>query len=122
MKKKQFNPLKTADGTIIDVWATWPDDNAKYPAILLFDEGYGINAHIRSVAERISREGYVVFIPDVYHRQGRLLQLPYGDSAPANDLARSIKTEDLHSDLKTTLTAMESFLYADHEKIGTLGF
>jgi carboxymethylenebutenolidase len=122
MKKKQFNPLQTPDGSVIDVWVTWPEEKAKYPAILLFDEGYGINAHIRSVAERLSREGYVVFIPDVYHRLGRQLQLSYGDIAAVHDHARSIDIEDLTLDLKTILSAMESFVYVDHTNIGTLGF
>ncbi len=122
MEKKQFNPLKTADGSVIDVWVTWPDEKEKYPAVLLFDEGYGINAHIRSVAERMSREGYVVFVPDLYHRLGRQLQLPYGDTASVLAFAASINIEALTVDLKATLSAMESFHFVDRNKIGTLGF
>ena len=112
----------TTDGSVIDVWVTWPDEKGRYPAILLFDEGYGINAHIRSVAERISREGYVVFVPDLYHRLGRQLQLPYGDTASVLAFAASINIEELTVDLKTILSAMESLHYADRNKIGSLGF
>jgi carboxymethylenebutenolidase len=122
MHKKQFNPLQTPDGSVIDVWVTWPDQRAKYPAILLFDEGYGINAHIRSVAERISREGYVVFIPDLYHRWGRQIQLSYEDITPVPDFVASLKIEELTEVVGTTLSAMESFIFVDREKIGTLGF
>jgi carboxymethylenebutenolidase len=122
MEKKQFNPLQTTDGSVIDVWVTWPDEKEKYPAVLLLDEGYGVNAHIRSVAERLSREGYVVFVPDLYHRFGRQLQLPYGDSASVLALAASINIGDLTVDLKTTLSAMEALHYVDRNKIGTLGF
>ena len=122
MEKKQFNPLKLTDGSVMDVWVTWPDGKERYPAILLLDEGYGINAHIRSVAERLSREGYVVFVPDLYHRMGKQLQLPYGDSASLLAWAESISTHGLVLDLKTTLAAMESFHHVDRNKIGTLGF
>ena len=107
MEKKQFNPLKMTDGSVIDVWVTWPDEKERYPAILLLDEGYGINAHIRSVAERLSREGYVVFVPDLYHRLGRQIQLSYGDTASVLACAASVTIEDLELDLKTTLSAME---------------
>jgi carboxymethylenebutenolidase len=122
MEKKQFNPLKMADGSVIDVWVTWPDEKNRYPAILLLDEGFGINAHIRSVAERLSREGYVVFVPDLYHRLGRQMQLSYGDTASALTCAKLISIEELTLDLKTTLFAMESLDCVDQSRIGALGF
>ena len=110
------------DGSVIDVWVTWPDEKERSPAILLLDEGYGINSHIRSVAERLSREGYVVFVPDLYHRLGRQVQLSYGDTASVLACAASITLEGLVLDLKTTLSAMESLNFVDRNKIGTLGF
>ena len=110
------------DGSVMDVWVTWPDEKERYPAILLLDEGYGVNAHIRSVAERLSREGYAVFVPDLYHRIVRQLQLSYGDSAGVLAWAGSISIHGLVLDLKTTLSAMESLHYVDRNKIGTLGF
>ena len=111
-----------SDGSVIDVWVTWPDEKNKYPGILLLDEGFGVNGHIRSVAERLSREGYVVFVPDLYHRLGRQLQLSYGDASSFQAIADSIKIEELAVDLKTTLSAMESLHYVDRNKIGALGF
>jgi carboxymethylenebutenolidase len=122
MEKKQFNPLKMTDGSVIDVWATWPDEKERYPAILLLDEGFGVNAHIRSVAERLSREGYVVFVPDLYHRLGKQLQLSYGDTASLLACVESIRPEELVADLKATLSAMDSQFFVDRSKIGTLGF
>jgi len=110
------------DGSVIDVWITWPDEKERYPAILLLHEGYGINAHIRSVAERLSREGYVVFVPDLYHRLGRQIQLSYWDTASVLACAASVTIEDLVLDLKTTLSATESLQNVDRNKIGTLGF
>jgi len=122
MEKKQFNPLKVTDGSIIDVWATWPGDNERFPAILLLDEGVGVNMHIRSVAERLAREGYAVFVPDLYHRLDRQLQLSYGDTAAILTCAGSIRLEDLVLDLKTTLSAMETLQFVDRNRVGALGF
>ncbi len=116
MEKKQFNPLKMTDASVIDVWVTWPDEKDKYPGILLLDEGFGVNEHIKSVAERLSREGYVVFVPDLYHRLGRQLQLSYGDTTSVQACTESIRIEELAVDLKTTLSAMESLHLAS---IGT---
>ena len=122
MENKQFNPVKVTDGSTIDVWATWPGNKERCPAILLLDEGVGVNTHIRSVAERLAREGYAVFVPDLYHRLGRQLQLSYGDTAAIASCAGSMTTEELALDLKTTLSAMESLRHVDANRVGALGF
>ena len=41
------------------------------PAVLVFQEIFGVNAHIRDVTERVAREGYVAIAPDYHHRAGR---------------------------------------------------
>jgi carboxymethylenebutenolidase len=122
MEKKQFNPLRMMDGSIIDVWVTFPDEKSIYPGIVLFDEGFGITPHIRSVAERLSREGYVVFVPDLYHRLGRQLQFSSGDQAAVLSCVETITIEDLALDLKTALLAMEELHFVDRDKIGAIGF
>ncbi len=40
--------------------------SAKAPAVLLFQEYWGVNDHIRDLGERLAREGYVVLAPDLY--------------------------------------------------------
>lgn len=47
-----------------------PDDGEARSAILVFMEIFGINAHIRDVAQRLAREGYVALAPDYFHRTG----------------------------------------------------
>lgn len=42
----------------------------KSPALILIQEWWGINAHIRNLAERFAREGFHTLAPDLYH--GRL--------------------------------------------------
>jgi carboxymethylenebutenolidase len=64
----------------------------------------------------------VVFVPDLYHRMGRQMQLSYGDTASVLAWAESITAHGLVLDLKTTLSAMDSLHYVDRNKIGTLGF
>lgn len=110
------------NGSTIDVWVTWPDAKERSAGILLLDEGFGITAHIKSVAERLCREGYVVFVPDLYHRLGRQLQLSYTDPSAVMACVRTITIEDLVLDLKTTLLAMENLDCVDRNKIGALGF
>jgi carboxymethylenebutenolidase len=54
-----------------------PQDEGKWPGVLLFMEIFGINHHIRSVADRVAGEGYVVLAPDFFHRTAPGIELGY---------------------------------------------
>jgi carboxymethylenebutenolidase len=38
------------------------------PAIMVLPEAFGVDKHIRDVAERLSKEGYLAIAPEVFHR------------------------------------------------------
>ena len=44
-----------------------PDDNAKHPGVVLIQEWWGIEPHIRDLAQRLAAEGFVVAVPDLFH-------------------------------------------------------
>ncbi|WP_337877835.1 dienelactone hydrolase family protein [Caldimonas sp.] len=47
------------------------------PGLVLFQEIFGVNAHIRAVAEHYALAGYVVLAPDVFWRQAPRVELGY---------------------------------------------
>lgn len=47
-----------------------PDDQKKYPAVIVFMDGLGYGAPIEGIAERIAKHGYVVLAPDLFYRAG----------------------------------------------------
>jgi carboxymethylenebutenolidase len=50
----------------------------KGPGILLLQEIFGVNRHIRAVAEQYAMVGFVVLAPDVFWRQQAGLDIGYG--------------------------------------------
>jgi len=46
-----------------------PDDGGKHPAIVAIQEWWGLVPHIKDVAERFAREGFITLAPDLYHGQ-----------------------------------------------------
>jgi carboxymethylenebutenolidase len=46
-----------------------PDDDKIYPGIVLIQEWWGIEPHIRELAQRLATEGFAVMVPDLYHGQ-----------------------------------------------------
>ncbi|HWO42797.1 MAG TPA: dienelactone hydrolase family protein [Candidatus Eisenbacteria bacterium] len=47
-----------------------PVKAGKYPSVIVIHENQGLNDHIRDVARRLAKEGYVALAPDYLSRQG----------------------------------------------------
>jgi carboxymethylenebutenolidase len=47
-----------------------PVKAGKYPAIIVIHENQGLNDHIRDIARRLAKEGFVALAPDYLSRQG----------------------------------------------------
>jgi carboxymethylenebutenolidase len=68
-----------------------PEGNGPFPALLVIQEWWGLDAQTKSIADRFAAEGYLAFAPDVYHgelaglddpeKAGALVQ-KYASSAP----------------------------------------
>jgi len=54
-------------GSPVDGILAEPSGGAKSPAVILIQEWWGINDHIRSLAARLAKEGFLVVAPDLYH-------------------------------------------------------
>ena len=61
--------VKVPQGNLeIDAYLAIPLDPGTYPGIVVVQEVFGVNAHIREVTERIAKEGYVAIAPAIYQR------------------------------------------------------
>ncbi|KWE89403.1 dienelactone hydrolase family protein [Burkholderia ubonensis] len=49
----------------------------KGPAVIIVQEIFGVNAHIRSVADQYAADGYVALAPDVFWRTQPRIELAY---------------------------------------------
>src|SRR4051812_21644186 len=58
-------------------WLAVPETPGPHPAVIVFQEIFGVNAHIRDVTERVAREGFVALAPELFHRQAPGLELGY---------------------------------------------
>jgi carboxymethylenebutenolidase len=68
-----FNKVNAADGSDIELYAAFPDHHGSFPAVILFQEAFGITDRLRSVAENLCKKGYAVAAPNLFNRiTGRL--------------------------------------------------
>src|SRR4051812_28514222 len=63
----RYEPIAAADGGTFDAYCAVPD-GGRGPGIVLFQEIFGINDNMRTLAERLAGEGYVVLVPDMFWR------------------------------------------------------
>lgn len=68
--RSEYVQLTVNDGTTMRAWTARPKDEGEFPGLLVLQEAFGVNAHIRDVAGRFAREGYVALAPELFHRTG----------------------------------------------------
>jgi len=68
MINHEFNKIKVADGSEIDLYAAFPDRSGNFPAVIILQETFGISEHLSDVAEEFRKKGYAVVAPDLYGR------------------------------------------------------
>jgi carboxymethylenebutenolidase len=60
--------LSVSDGTAMPAYVARPKEGSGHAGILVFQEAFGVNGHIRDVTERFARAGYVAVAPSLFHR------------------------------------------------------
>lgn len=58
-----------ANGDTADGYLAYPDDGGSYPAVVVIQEWWGVDDHIKDVTERFARLGFAAIAPDLYHGQ-----------------------------------------------------
>ena len=56
------------DGTSMGLYVARPPSGKATAGVLVFQEIWGVNHHIRSVTDRIAALGYLAVAPDLFHR------------------------------------------------------
>jgi len=75
----QYATLKVSDGTTMRAWTARPTAGVAHPGILIFQEAFGVNAHIRDITARFASEGYLSIAPELFHRTGPGFEGRYDD-------------------------------------------
>jgi carboxymethylenebutenolidase len=75
----EFTTLMARDGHEFNAWLAAPSQPAR-GAIVLAQEIFGVNRHIRSVADGFAADGYVTIAPCLYDRVRRGIELGYSEA------------------------------------------
>ncbi len=92
----QFTELKAADAQAIPAYVAQPKGQAK-GGIVVIQEIFGVNSHIRSVADGYAAQGYLAVAPAIFHRVKPNVELGYEQDDMAAGMALKTATEALPS-------------------------
>jgi carboxymethylenebutenolidase len=104
--------LTAADGTELPGYLAQPPSGKSPGAVVLIQEWWGLNAHMRDVADRLAREGFTVFAVDLYGGQV---------ARDAAEAERMMKAMDRPKAVRTCVQAAEA-LRQRGMKAGVMGF
>ncbi|MDB5570483.1 MAG: Carboxymethylenebutenolidase [Hyphomicrobiales bacterium] len=110
--------LTCKDGETIGAYIARPQGPAKGGVVVL-QEIFGANQHIRKTADRYAQEGYLAIAPALYDRVERDVELGYTGDEPKRGLEIRAKTE-----LPKTLLDIEAAVEAVKSagKVGVVGY
>jgi carboxymethylenebutenolidase len=110
--------LHAADGTKVSGYRADPVGTAR-GGLVVIQEIFGVNSHIRSVADGYAAEGYLAIAPAVFDRQQPRIELGYtpDDIARGRDLKANASLEHALADI-----AAARDVAAEAGKVGVVGY
>ena len=75
--------LRSSDGFTFPAYVAQPAGKPK-GGIVVLQEIFGVNSHIRAVADGYAKDGYLVVAPATFHRVKPGVELGYGEQKLGN--------------------------------------
>jgi carboxymethylenebutenolidase len=116
--------IPLAAGGTMGGYLARPRGSGPFPAVIVYMEIFGINAHIRDVTERVAREGYVALAPDVFHRTAPGLQLGYDETGVSQGikLLMQLRADEAIADARDAVAYLRERPEVRGSKLGAIGF
>ncbi|MGA7964940.1 MAG: dienelactone hydrolase family protein [Gammaproteobacteria bacterium] len=84
-------------------WLARPEDIESPPGVMIYIEAFGVNEHMRNVADRYAKAGYAAIVPDIYHG----VTADYGDMDTALGELKKLDDAKIVTESAHALDALE---------------
>ena len=119
----QFTTLTSADGFTFSAYVAKPEGTPR-AAMVVLQEIFGVNSHIRSVADRFAAEGYLAVAPATFDREKTGVELGYTDADMGAGMALKTAIESLPETgvMPDIQAAIDHAAELSGGKVGIIGF
>ena len=105
-----------ANGGTAPGYLSMPDGDGPFPGVVVIQEYWGLNDHIRDLADRFAGEGFASLAPDLYH--GEVAQEPDDARKLAMHLDRAQAAKDIQGAVDYLLAQPQ----VEPKQAGVVGF
>jgi len=101
-----------------------PDGADSKPAVIVFQEIFGVNREVKRIADLFASAGYVALAPNYYYRTHPQLNEPYNDEGLKNGFAAAgqVTKANLRKDSTACIDWLNRQTFVTNGKIATCGF
>jgi carboxymethylenebutenolidase len=117
----EYVPVSVNDGTTMRAWTARPKEEGPHPGLLVLQEAFGVNAHIRDIAGRFAREGFVAVAPELFHRTGPGFEGRYDDFPGVMPHMKALNDASTAADLRAAFDWLRGFL-GEEMRISAIGY
>ena len=114
--------LPVPDGTQMDACIARPETREPCPGMLVLQEAFGVNAHIRDVTQRFAREGYVAIAPELFHRTAPGFEGNYNDIQAVMPHLRAVTPRTAEADLRVAFEWLTAQPEVKKDQVCSVGF
>lgn len=93
-----------------------PEGRGPFPGVIVIQEWWGLEEHIKDVARRVAAEGFVALAPDLYH--GQVATEP----DEARKLVMAMQMDQAMKDIQGGINYIKSLSTVWPKKVGVVGF
>ena len=105
---KEKVELAVSDGTRMAAYVARPESGGPHPGLLVFQEAFGVNHHIRNVCDRFGAEGYVAIAPELFHRTAPGFEGNYADFDSVRPHVQAVTAENAELDVRAAYEWLRS--------------
>jgi len=99
-----------------------PAGGAAAPAVVVIQEAFGLNPHVKDVARRVAAEGYVALAPDMFWRGGKGRVAGYDELPKALQLMGEMRDDTIVADVGSAVAYLQQQPFVRRDRIGITGF
>jgi carboxymethylenebutenolidase len=114
--------IESRDGGAFTGYSSSVDDTAR-PGLVICTEVFGVNAHMRSVADRFAEQGFAVLVPDLFWRIEPGMEIPYDQAGlkRGSEIVAAFDMERGAEDLGQAVSALRQSRQCNG-RVGVVGF
>ena len=120
--RTEWQTLKVSDGTDMRVYIARPAGVKNAPAVIVVQEAFGLNSHIRDVTERIAGLGYVAVSPEMFHRTAPGFEGSYEDIEKVRLHMAAMTDDSQTADLQAVYKFLQDDAQTDAGRIAAVGY